>query len=160
MSVKCKFHRFQWTSLVLNRHCWGISLYFPDPNIMWLYHQMQQKSYELLMSIWKKSLVLYCNVLEPYQSHEDKEKAYGAILRRNMVTTCVSTTAVFSCGRCACLCALWLGPWSWSGRPELHPVVPALSLLPEPGSSAASASAHTHNPISKLSWRHTHTHLF
>lgn len=53
-------------------------------------------------------------------------------------------TAVSSCGRCASLCAWWLGQWSWSGRPELHPVVPALSLPPGQGSSAASASANTH----------------
>lgn len=69
----------------------------------------------------------------------------GGTWRPLGVQRSVRATAASSCGRCASLCAWWLGRWSWSGRPGPHPVFPALSLPPGPGSSAASASANTHS---------------
>lgn len=94
-----------------------------------------------------KSQLLYTSVSTHYQPCEDNEGAYSAFIRKDVVdmeATCVrrtvTATAASSCGRCASLCAWWLCQWSWSAHPELHPAVPAPSLPPGRGSSAASAS--------------------
>lgn len=78
-------------------------------------------------------------------------------METTFVSWTVRATAVFSYGRCASLCAWWLGPWSWSGHPELHRAVPAPSLPPGQGSSAASASAQTHTQSNNYALVETRT---
>lgn len=141
----CTFHGFWWTSL-WNRAALPKNHWHLNPCDYTTKCNENPKNH--LECIIYKSLLLYTSVLTPYQSREDNEEAYSAFLGKDMVSACVywtvRATAVFSCGRCASLCAWWLGQWSWSGRPELHPAVPARSLPLGQGSSAASASANTH----------------
>lgn len=114
--------------------------------IIWLLHQKQQKSYEPFRLRARPSccIPVFSHCTDPVRTMRKLTVRFsGRTWWLHYVCWTVRATAVSSCGRCASLCAWWLGQWSWSGRPELRPAVPALSLPPGRDSSAASASANT-----------------
>ncbi len=77
-----------------------------NPVTLLLSHESQQKSYEPFRVCASPSC---CTPVFSHQSLKDNEEAYSAFLG---VRWTVGATAASSCGRCASLCAWWLGQWS------------------------------------------------
>lgn len=109
-------------------------LYFPRISG----HQMQLKLFLRL-----NTSPCWCAFFMVLKLHVNSKKVFGVFLRTLRISSSVRTTGVFSCDRCASLCAWWPGLWSLSGHPGLHPGVPAQFRPPRQGSLAAWASAST-----------------